>query len=58
MDDWYGVSAKNITDFGGSRLLSKYNDSPFRLIQAVYSDHQWEIQKYSMNGLEMTKMLN
>src|SRR4051812_46748803 len=41
MEDWYKITREDIVANGGSTLLSKYRDSPFKLITSTYPDHEW-----------------
>ena len=45
MEDWYGVTAFNILQYGGNTLLSQFGGSPQRLLQSVYSEYCWELAK-------------
>src|SRR6185437_7791159 len=46
MDDWYNVTAKDICKFGGNTLLTRHDDSPFKLLQSVYPNHTWKPYKF------------
>ena len=47
MDAWYQLRAKDIRDFGGSFLLTKYySNSPSKLLQYVYPEHRWDIWRF------------
>jgi len=41
MDDWYNITWKDISRFGGSRMLSYYDHSPLKALQEVYPNHHW-----------------
>ena len=47
MDDWYNISVKNITNYGGWNLLMKYNGSPSQILQSVYPEHKWIIWMFN-----------
>jgi hypothetical protein len=40
-EDWYTVTSKMITDFGGKGLLSQYDNSLPTLVQKSYPQHAW-----------------
>jgi phage anti-repressor protein len=42
LEDWYNITKKEITESGGSGLLSKYGNSVFKLIRGVYSEYPWK----------------
>eukprot|EP01122_Echinamoeba_exundans_P003379 TRINITY_DN13490_c0_g1_i1.p1 TRINITY_DN13490_c0_g1~~TRINITY_DN13490_c0_g1_i1.p1 ORF type:complete len:813 (-),score=56.65 TRINITY_DN13490_c0_g1_i1:127-2565(-) len=41
LDAWYGVSASSLRAIGGTNLLKLYNHSLDRVLQSVYTDHEW-----------------
>jgi len=43
---WYTVSAKEIRERGGGRLLSLYGNSMSRLLAAVYPEHAWQPDRF------------
>src|SRR5690348_15534624 len=45
LDDWYSVTQDQIIENGGGGLLDHFKGSPFRLIQSVYPEHRWEVDK-------------
>jgi len=47
-EDWYNMTTKKIQHYGGSGLLTKYNGSLFKLLQNVYSDHNWDVRKFKL----------
>ena len=47
MDDWYGITAKQIHENGGVTLLNKYGRSPSKLVMAVYDNHQWQQSRFN-----------
>jgi hypothetical protein len=47
MDDWYKITTKNIEEKGGNEFLSKFNGSPFKLIQSTYPNHPWLPWRFS-----------
>lgn len=52
-EDWYDVSRKIIEDNGGRLLLREYNNSPIRLIKAMFTKYEWLDWKFkkSKDGL-------
>jgi hypothetical protein len=46
MDDWYKLSVRIMNDHGGARLLDIYNNSPSKLLQSIYPNHEWHIWKF------------
>lgn len=46
MDDWYGITKKQISEKGGGGLLSHFKDSPSKLVRSVYSEHPWVDEKF------------
>ena len=47
MDDWYGITEKQILENGGVTLLNKYGESPSKLVMAVYDTHQWQQSRFN-----------
>jgi hypothetical protein len=41
-EDWYNLKLKDIKSTGGSGLLSKYGDSPRKIVENVFSDVAWQ----------------
>src|SRR4051812_38687273 len=39
LDDWYKVTGTVIQKQGGSYLLSKYEDSPYKLLKSIYPQY-------------------
>lgn len=52
-EDWYNVTAKQITENGGSRILDKYKGSPSKLIMSVYTDYKWDPQNFKSRASKM-----
>jgi hypothetical protein len=46
LDDWYQVTVKKIRDRGGSKMLEKYGNSPYKFIMSVYPHHEWKESKF------------
>lgn len=46
LDDWYHVTVEDIVSNGGQALLKPYNMSPFRALQNIYRQHNWDIHKF------------
>eukprot|EP01125_Pyxidicula_operculata_P005135 TRINITY_DN1872_c0_g1_i3.p1 TRINITY_DN1872_c0_g1~~TRINITY_DN1872_c0_g1_i3.p1 ORF type:complete len:425 (+),score=30.54 TRINITY_DN1872_c0_g1_i3:740-2014(+) len=46
MTKWYGITNKFIRDNHGSGILSKYNNSIFKMLSALYPDYPWERHKF------------
>jgi hypothetical protein len=46
MEDWYSVTYYSICSFGGKGLLSKYGNSPSKLLISVFPDHNWVLFKF------------
>ena len=41
-EDWYKISRKIFEDNGGGGLLSsKYNNSPIKILKALFTDYEW-----------------
>jgi hypothetical protein len=49
MEQWYQVTAKQISDNGGYTLMSKYNNSVLQLVSTVFPDHVWLPWKFASN---------
>jgi hypothetical protein len=45
-EDWYNITAWEIQMMGGAGLLTKYGDSPSKLIMSVYSKSNWQRWKF------------
>eukprot|EP01118_Nematostelium_gracile_P001311 TRINITY_DN1134_c0_g1_i1.p1 TRINITY_DN1134_c0_g1~~TRINITY_DN1134_c0_g1_i1.p1 ORF type:complete len:375 (+),score=67.80 TRINITY_DN1134_c0_g1_i1:56-1180(+) len=48
MEDWYAVGAPHIRQRGGAGLLSKYGNSPSKLITSVFTEHHWNLHKFNL----------
>lgn len=46
-EDWYQITGDAIRTHGGSVLLSKYENSPSKLVTSVFSDKSWKIWKFN-----------
>lgn len=46
VEDWYTITGKEIKEKGGSGLIRKYRESPFKLLQAIYPQHSWNVQRF------------
>jgi hypothetical protein len=40
-EDWYNVTQRSIRKHGGRALLKRYGDSPYKLLQSIYSENEW-----------------
>jgi len=49
MEDWYKISAKNMSKNHGSGLLNQYNSSPAKIVMTLFPDHKWVISKFKKN---------
>lgn len=47
MEDWYRVSIAQIAEKRGQSLLMKYNKSPSKMITSIFSDHEWDMEKFA-----------
>jgi len=46
MEDWYKLSGKDVEENGGDGLLSKFGNSPSKLLQNIYPEHFWIAWKF------------
>src|SRR5690349_1757606 len=47
LNDWYKITGTDITQYGGSGLISEYyNNSPSKALQCVYPHHEWMIWRF------------
>jgi len=47
MEDWYNLTIKEISKYGGNGLLYyHYNSSPSAALQTVYPKHNWMLWKF------------
>eukprot|EP01118_Nematostelium_gracile_P018670 TRINITY_DN8384_c0_g1_i1.p1 TRINITY_DN8384_c0_g1~~TRINITY_DN8384_c0_g1_i1.p1 ORF type:complete len:370 (-),score=81.75 TRINITY_DN8384_c0_g1_i1:207-1316(-) len=46
MDDWYRVTKEKLLHYLPRTLLNKFNCSPSRLLQSVYPDHRFDVEKF------------
>lgn len=46
MEDWYTITQEDIQKNGGVGLLKYYNNSPSKALQSVYSEHNWELDRF------------
>ena len=40
-EDWYNVTVKDFVSHGGRGLLAHYDQSPSKVLQAIYPQHIW-----------------
>jgi hypothetical protein len=52
MDDWYKLTVKDIKENGGARLLHKYQQSPSKFVQSLFSDYKWLPWKFDSSQTE------
>jgi hypothetical protein len=50
MEDWYGITKKEIKKNGGSSLLEKYGGEPSKLVMSLYQNHCWNSSKFCTNS--------
>jgi len=48
-EDWYNVTKRDINKYGGSGILSNYNNSLVNALLSVYPDFDWIIWKFNQN---------
>ena len=68
MDDWYKLTADDMSEYGGITLLHLYNNSPSKALQSVYPEHKWMIWRFKtmphgylnepIDSTEVTRMLD
>lgn len=58
MEDWYGISIKEISDHGGTTLLSMYNKSPASLVMSIFKDYDWQPWKFKNKSHSFSSSLN
>jgi hypothetical protein len=46
MNDLYKMTSSDIVDNGGSRLIGLYGGSVSKMLQTVYSQHKWTLEKF------------
>eukprot|EP01118_Nematostelium_gracile_P005550 TRINITY_DN1762_c0_g1_i3.p1 TRINITY_DN1762_c0_g1~~TRINITY_DN1762_c0_g1_i3.p1 ORF type:complete len:436 (-),score=89.52 TRINITY_DN1762_c0_g1_i3:23-1330(-) len=46
MEDWYTVNVAQIREKGGGELLRSYQDSPSKMIMAVFAQHEWDLFRF------------
>ena len=46
-DKWYSVTTAEFGKCGGRVLLSMYNSSLSKALMAIYSEHKWDLSKFS-----------
>jgi hypothetical protein len=44
---WYEVSGEEIIARGGIHLLNHYSKSPYKMLQAIYPEHEWQPWRFS-----------
>lgn len=47
LDGWYSMNGTDLISIGGARLLDIYGGSLSRLLAAVYSEHPWDLSRFS-----------
>ena len=45
-DDWYKLTAKDIRNKGGYRLMQIYSGSLYKALQKIYPEHSWKLSEY------------
>jgi hypothetical protein len=46
IEDWYNISFKDISDYGGSNLAIIHGSSPAKLVMKVFPEYNWLIWKF------------
>jgi hypothetical protein len=46
-DDWYRVTYEDMKENGAGGVLSKYQDSLFAALKAIYPDFKWQAQNFT-----------
>lgn len=58
VDDWYKVTQEDIYSYGGGGLLvDYYNNSPSKLLESMYPDHNWIPWKFGQTPKQFWKHL-
>src|SRR4051794_41162269 len=47
LEDWYQIKIEDIVKYGGRGLISKYGDSPSKLLQTIFPQFSWISWKFS-----------
>src|SRR4051794_3721672 len=45
-DSWYSITGNHLKKNGGGVLLEMFGNSPFKLLQSVYAEHDWVSWKF------------
>jgi hypothetical protein len=54
--DWYGITVKQIAAKGGAGLLNTFGNSTHKLLQSVYSEHQWKFRSRAKEDSKLHKI--
>jgi hypothetical protein len=46
LEDWYSITARQISSYGGAGLLFQYGASPSKLIMSIYEDFPWQKSRF------------
>ena len=59
MEDWYSVTVEDIRKNGGAGLLEGYyHNSPSAALQSIYSEHNWELEKFKNKPTQLRSIKN
>jgi hypothetical protein len=47
LEDWYKISREDIVKYQGAHLLTRYQTSPIKALQTIYSQHIWLPWKFA-----------
>jgi hypothetical protein len=48
MEDWYGITIKQIVRNGGAELLKRYDNLPSKMLQLAYPQYSWKIWMFKV----------
>eukprot|EP01114_Cavostelium_apophysatum_P018560 TRINITY_DN5768_c0_g1_i1.p1 TRINITY_DN5768_c0_g1~~TRINITY_DN5768_c0_g1_i1.p1 ORF type:complete len:326 (+),score=71.27 TRINITY_DN5768_c0_g1_i1:53-1030(+) len=46
-EDWYHVKQEDFTKNGGVTFIKRYDNSPYKILSAVYTEYEWKPHKFS-----------
>ena len=47
MSDWYKLELRHVYNNGASRLINKFGNSPSKLVQSIFPQHEWRMESFN-----------
>ena len=56
INEFKHLTRRNLIENGGEKLLAMYSNKLKRLLQSIYPDHQWNLEKMEVNSMNYFKI--